>query len=114
MDAALRTLAPDGKPAPPEVVADAIVSVAEDDNARLRHLVGADAELIWSVRNGSDFEQYEADDAFCSELLGLITAARAAGLTRSSSSQSAMERSSASSSPATTFARDGSTCGCSR
>lgn len=59
LDAALRTLAPDGKPAPPEVVADAIVSVAEDDNARLRHLVGADAELIWSVRNGSDFEQYE-------------------------------------------------------
>jgi len=59
LDAALRTLGPDGKPAPPEVVADAIVSVAEDDNARLRHLVGSDAELIWSVRNGSDFEQYE-------------------------------------------------------
>jgi NAD(P)-dependent dehydrogenase (short-subunit alcohol dehydrogenase family) len=59
LDAAVRTLAPDGKPAPPEVVADAIVSVAEDDNATLRHLVGADAELIWSVRNGSDFEQYE-------------------------------------------------------
>jgi NAD(P)-dependent dehydrogenase (short-subunit alcohol dehydrogenase family) len=59
LDAAVHTLAPDGKPAPPEVVADVIVAVAEDDNARLRHLVGADAELIWSVRNGSDFEQYE-------------------------------------------------------
>jgi NAD(P)-dependent dehydrogenase (short-subunit alcohol dehydrogenase family) len=58
-DVAVRTLAPDGKPAPPEVVADAIVEVAEDDNATLRRLVGADAELIWSVRNGSDFEQYE-------------------------------------------------------
>jgi len=58
-DVAFRTLAPDGKPAPPEVVADAIVAVAEDDNARLRHLVGADAELIWSVRSSGDFEQYE-------------------------------------------------------
>jgi hypothetical protein len=33
--------------------------VAEDDNARLRHLIGADAELIWSVRSGGDFEAYE-------------------------------------------------------
>ena len=58
-DVALRRLAPDGKPAPPEVVADAIVAVAEDDDAGLRHLVGADAELVWSVRSGSTFEQYE-------------------------------------------------------
>jgi len=58
-DVAVRTLAPDGKPAPPEVVADAIVAVAQDDNAGLRHLVGADAELIWSVRTAGDFEQYE-------------------------------------------------------
>jgi NAD(P)-dependent dehydrogenase (short-subunit alcohol dehydrogenase family) len=58
-DVALRTLAPDGKPAPPEVVADAIVAVAEDENATLRHLVGADAELIWSVRRAGDFEEYE-------------------------------------------------------
>ena len=50
---------PTASRAPPEVVADVIVEVAEDDNAMLRHLVGADAELIWSVRNGSDFEQYE-------------------------------------------------------
>jgi NAD(P)-dependent dehydrogenase (short-subunit alcohol dehydrogenase family) len=59
LDTAVRSLVPDGKPAPPEVVADAIVAVAEDDDASLRHLVGADAELIWSVRNGTDFEQYE-------------------------------------------------------
>jgi NAD(P)-dependent dehydrogenase (short-subunit alcohol dehydrogenase family) len=58
-DVAVRSIAPDGKPAPPEVVADVIVAVAEDDDAHLRHLVGADAELIWSVRNGSAFEQYE-------------------------------------------------------
>jgi NAD(P)-dependent dehydrogenase (short-subunit alcohol dehydrogenase family) len=58
-DDALRRLVPDGKPAPPEVVADAIVAVAEDDDAALRHLVGADAELVWSVRSGSTFEQYE-------------------------------------------------------
>src|SRR3954451_23885460 len=58
-DLALRTLAPDGKPAPPEVVADAIVAVAEDDNAGLRDLVGGDAELVGSVRSGSTFEQYE-------------------------------------------------------
>src|SRR3954452_8709743 len=31
-DAALRRLVPDGKPAPPEVVADAIVAVAEDES----------------------------------------------------------------------------------
>ncbi|MEY2569973.1 MAG: hypothetical protein QOE63_323, partial [Acidimicrobiaceae bacterium] len=58
-DVAVRRLAPDGKPAPPDVVADAIVAVAEDDGATLRHVVGADAELIWSVRRAGDFEQYE-------------------------------------------------------
>jgi NAD(P)-dependent dehydrogenase (short-subunit alcohol dehydrogenase family) len=58
-DAALARLSPDGKPAPAEVVAEAIVAIAEDDGAGLRHLVGADAELVWSVRSGSTFEQYE-------------------------------------------------------
>lgn len=58
-DEALARLSLDGRPAPPEVVADAIVAVAEDDDARLRHPVGADAELIWSVRRGGDFEAYE-------------------------------------------------------
>jgi hypothetical protein len=41
------------------VVAETIVAVAEDESAGLRHLVGADADLVWSVRNGSTFEQYE-------------------------------------------------------
>ncbi|HEV3226203.1 MAG TPA: SDR family oxidoreductase [Acidimicrobiales bacterium] len=58
-DLALHRLSPDGKPAPPEVVAEAIVAIAEDDEAGLRHLVGADAELVWSVRSGATFEQYE-------------------------------------------------------
>lgn len=58
-DEALQRLAPDGVRAPPEVVAETIVAVAEDDSAGLRHLVGADADLVWSVRNGSTFEHYE-------------------------------------------------------
>jgi NAD(P)-dependent dehydrogenase (short-subunit alcohol dehydrogenase family) len=58
-DVAVRRLAPDGKPAPPEVVAEAIVAIAEDDDAGLRHVVGADAELIMSVRTAGDFEQFE-------------------------------------------------------
>jgi NAD(P)-dependent dehydrogenase (short-subunit alcohol dehydrogenase family) len=58
-DEALGRLSPDGHRAPPEVVAEMIVAVAEDDNAGLRHIVGADADLVWSVRNGSTFEQYE-------------------------------------------------------
>jgi len=58
-DAALQRLAPDGRRAPPEVVAEAIVAVAEDDDAGLRHLIGTDADLVWSVRSGSTFEQYE-------------------------------------------------------
>jgi NAD(P)-dependent dehydrogenase (short-subunit alcohol dehydrogenase family) len=58
-DEALSRLSPDGKPAPPEVVAEAIVAIAEDDNAGLRHLVGSDAELVWGVRSGSTFEKYE-------------------------------------------------------
>jgi hypothetical protein len=41
------------------VVAETIVAVAEDDGAGLRHLVGADADLVWSVRSGNTFEAYE-------------------------------------------------------
>jgi NAD(P)-dependent dehydrogenase (short-subunit alcohol dehydrogenase family) len=59
LDEALRRLVTDGKPAPPEVVAEAIVAIAEDDNAALRHQIGSDAELIWSVRSAGDFEHYE-------------------------------------------------------
>lgn len=59
-DVAVRKLVPDGKPAPAEVVAETIVAVAFDPGAGLRHLVGADAELVWSVRTSGDFEHYES------------------------------------------------------
>jgi NAD(P)-dependent dehydrogenase (short-subunit alcohol dehydrogenase family) len=58
-DAAVRRLLPDGKPAPADVVAERIVAVAFDPDAGLRHLVGADAELVMSVRGAGDFEHYE-------------------------------------------------------
>ena len=58
-DAAVRRLVPDGRPADPDAVADLIVQVAEDDAAPLRHLAGADAELIVSVRRAVEFEEYE-------------------------------------------------------
>ena len=59
-DTALRKLVPDGRPAPAEVVAETIVAVAMDPDAGLRHLVGADAELVMSVRNSGDFEHFDA------------------------------------------------------
>jgi len=59
-DVAVRRLVPDGRPAPAEVVAETIVAVAFDPGAGLRHLVGADAELVWSVRTSGDFEHYES------------------------------------------------------
>ncbi|MGH9244314.1 MAG: SDR family oxidoreductase [Acidimicrobiales bacterium] len=58
-DASIRRLLPDGRPAPAEVVAETIVAVALDPEAGLRHLVGADAELVMSVRSEGDFEQFE-------------------------------------------------------
>lgn len=58
-DAAVRRLVPDGRPAPAEVVAETIVAVAFDPDAGLRHLVGADAELVWSVRQSGDFEHFD-------------------------------------------------------
>jgi len=59
-DKAVRKLVPDGRPAPAEVVAETIVAVALDPNAGLRHLVGADAELVMSVRTSGDFEHFDA------------------------------------------------------
>jgi len=58
-DVAVRTLVPEGEPADPGVVAETIIAVAEDPGAPLRHLLGADAELIMSVRRAGDFESYE-------------------------------------------------------
>ena len=45
--------------ADPTAVADLIIAVAEDPGAALRHIVGADADLIMSVRRAGDFESYE-------------------------------------------------------
>lgn len=56
---ALERLSPDGEPADPQVVADAIVRVATNDDAPLRTIVGADAELIMAVRTTTDFEGFE-------------------------------------------------------
>jgi NAD(P)-dependent dehydrogenase (short-subunit alcohol dehydrogenase family) len=58
-DVAIRRLIPDGRPMPAEVVAETIVAVAFDPNAGLRHLVGADAELIMSIRSSGPFEHYD-------------------------------------------------------
>jgi NAD(P)-dependent dehydrogenase (short-subunit alcohol dehydrogenase family) len=58
-DIAVRGLVPNGKPAPAEVVAETIVAVAFDRNAGLRHLVGADADLVMSVRRSGDFEHFD-------------------------------------------------------
>ncbi len=56
---ALATLAPDGEPGDPQLVADTIVRVATDADAPLRTLVGSDAELIMAVRTTTDFEGFE-------------------------------------------------------
>ena len=58
-DVAVRRLVPDGRPAPAEVVAETIVAVAFDADAGLRHLVGADADLVMSVRASGDFEHFD-------------------------------------------------------
>jgi NAD(P)-dependent dehydrogenase (short-subunit alcohol dehydrogenase family) len=58
-DVAVRGLVPNGKPAPAEVVAETIVAVAFDRHAALRHLVGADADLVMSVRRSGDFEHFD-------------------------------------------------------
>ena len=57
---AIGRLAPGGTRAPAGVVAETIVAVAFDAGAGLRHVVGADAELIMSVRSTGTFEEYEA------------------------------------------------------
>jgi NAD(P)-dependent dehydrogenase (short-subunit alcohol dehydrogenase family) len=55
---ALQKLVSGAAPGPDPVV-ETIVHVATDDRAPLRHLVGADADLIMSVRRAGDFEHYE-------------------------------------------------------
>jgi NAD(P)-dependent dehydrogenase (short-subunit alcohol dehydrogenase family) len=58
-EAAIGRLAPGGVRAPAGIVAETIVAVALDPDAALRHVVGADAELIMSVRSSGTFEDYE-------------------------------------------------------
>lgn len=49
-----------GQPADPQVVADAIFRATTEEPGRLRHLVGADAELIVSTKSSMGFEEFEA------------------------------------------------------
>jgi NAD(P)-dependent dehydrogenase (short-subunit alcohol dehydrogenase family) len=56
----LTALDGEGEPADPQLVADAIIAAATDPSTPLRTLVGADAELIASVRAQGSFEQFEA------------------------------------------------------
>lgn len=58
-DEAIRGLVPGGEPADAREVAVAIADVAHADAPPLRTLVGADAELVMSVRRSTDFEGYE-------------------------------------------------------
>ena len=57
--AALLSLDGDASPADPQLVADAIILAATDDATPLRTLVGADAQLIASVRAQGSFEDFE-------------------------------------------------------
>jgi len=56
---ALGLLDGDGPPADPQEVADAIVAAATDPSTPFRTLVGADAQLIDSVKSSMSFEDFE-------------------------------------------------------
>lgn len=58
-DEALRGLVPGGEPADAAEVARVIADLAHAESPPLRTLVGADAELVMSVRRSTDFEGYE-------------------------------------------------------
>lgn len=49
-----------GEPADPQIVADAIYLAATEEPGQLRHLVGADAELIVSTKSSMSFEDFDA------------------------------------------------------
>ncbi len=59
-DAALARLLPDGRKGDPAEVAALIVDVAHADRPALRHLAGADAQMIATAYRQTDFEAYEA------------------------------------------------------
>ncbi|HYM15839.1 MAG TPA: SDR family oxidoreductase [Dehalococcoidia bacterium] len=52
--------APDGVPGDPADVARTICDAVADPNAKLRYLVGGDAQVIAAVRRQTDFEGFEA------------------------------------------------------
>jgi NAD(P)-dependent dehydrogenase (short-subunit alcohol dehydrogenase family) len=56
---AQRTLV-NGEPAPAQLVADAIYAAAIDEPGRLRHPVGADADLIIATKSSMSFEDFDA------------------------------------------------------
>ena len=49
-----------GEPADPQIVAAAIYLAATEEPGQLRHLVGADAELIVSTKSSMSFEDFDA------------------------------------------------------
>lgn len=49
-----------GEPADPQVVADAIYRAVVDEPGRLRHLVGADAEMVVGTKSAMSFEEFDA------------------------------------------------------
>ena len=49
-----------GEPADPQQVADTIYRAVVDEPGQLRHLVGADAELIVGTKSSMPFEQFDA------------------------------------------------------
>jgi NAD(P)-dependent dehydrogenase (short-subunit alcohol dehydrogenase family) len=55
---AQRTLV-NGEPAPAQLVADVIYAAAMDEPSKLRHPVGADAELIVATKNAMSFEEFD-------------------------------------------------------
>ena len=48
-----------GQPAPAQIVADAIYRAATDEPGVLRHLLGADAELIVATKSAMSFEEFD-------------------------------------------------------
>eukprot|EP01041_Mallomonas_annulata_P021883 gene21883-42057_t len=49
----------DGAAAPAQIVADAIYAAATDEPAKLRHPIGADAELIVATKGSMSFEEFD-------------------------------------------------------
>jgi NAD(P)-dependent dehydrogenase (short-subunit alcohol dehydrogenase family) len=57
-EAAVTQLQGDGGPPGPEIVAVAIADILEQDEPKLRHPVGADAEMIISLRDSMSYEEF--------------------------------------------------------